>query len=109
MVRRLAGLLSALLGAELSMHNEIGSSLNKPIDEMMLLDAQLLQILSSLKPVLGQSCMAAIRRQLKGQLERAEQTENSLSSKNEMMAVEDGLFLRSSGRSPFHDLRMNYD
>ena len=100
--------------AEMSSHGKLGSSKKQAVEAVDRLDMQLLEFYSEtgassklFRDILGETSWQTIREQLKEELARAEERENALAA-NDDMCVDDSIFLRSSGRNPFNDLRMNY-
>ena len=114
-VVRLAALLSAFLGAELSIHSIIGSTLNKQKEEVERVEAQVLDLYGDapegrtglLRTVLNVSTWAAIRQQLDRELRSAAEAESSRHATSDMV-IDDGIFARSRAPNPYSSLRMDY-
>ena len=114
-VVRLAALLSAFLGAELSMHSIIGSTLNKPKEEVDRVQAQVLDLygdalesrMGVLKAVLNVPTWASIRQQLATELRSAAEAESSRHARSDMV-IDDGIFATSRAQNPYASLRMDY-
>ena len=113
-VAMLAGLSTAVIGAEMSSHERLGSAKKQTTEEVDRLDMQLLEFYGEngassklFRDMLGERSWQTIREQLREELTRAEERENAMATSDDML-VDDSIFLRSSGRNPFNDLRMNY-
>ena len=113
-VTMLAGLSTAVIGAEMSSHDRLGSAKKQTAEDVNRLDMQLLEFYGEngayskvFRDMLGERSWQTIREQLREELTRAEERENTMATNDDML-VDDSIFLRSSGRNPFNDLRMNY-
>lgn len=109
-VPMLAGILSAMIGVEISTHTEVGSAKKQTTEELDRLGLQLLEFYGengTASSLLSESALRCIKGQLKNQLAHAEETEDA-TAKSDMLMVEDGLYLRSSGRNPFQSLLATY-
>jgi hypothetical protein len=127
-IQLIAEQVSALLGAELSIHDEVGSPINMPKADRARLDAQILELFGDkpegqislngapdedgrLKTVLGQSAWEAIQPQIQRETERARKdVQEKERKRNEKRGVafegawSYGGIRRSGYKSPFRGL-----
>ena len=113
LIQRITEQVSALLGAELSIHQEIGSPLNTPKADRARLDAQILELFDDdssgegrLKEIMSEIAWSAIQPQIARETERArsDMQEKENKRKDKPAAFDGSLYggIRRSGyKSPF--------
>jgi len=118
--QKLVGVLTALLGAEMSAHTLAGSNkVAHKSEDQARLDLQFLEfykenesgatsVSGRIKAMLGKDGWETIRNQLAVSLSRAEEAEKERQSIDTMQIEDGGFYMRSSGRNPFAQLAMEY-